>query len=281
MTAPLGLIAGLGDLPVQVAQAATASGQGVHVLRLKGFEEPRLSVFPGDVVGIAQLGRVFKAFKSVGCKQVCFAGIVKRPDFSALKPDMTGIGLLPRVLNAARKGDDALLRVLIEAFEKEGFEVIGAEQVTGTLQAGEGLIAGSNPSELVLADLKKAAEIASDLGRHDIGQGVIVCDGLVLCVEAQEGTDAMLARCSTLDVALRGTPEARRGVLVKRPKPIQDRRIDLPTIGVATLEGAAKAGLAGIGFEAGGALLIGGDALIEKAEALDLFLYGFPKDWGK
>ncbi|MEM1391241.1 MAG: UDP-2,3-diacylglucosamine diphosphatase LpxI [Pseudomonadota bacterium] len=281
MTAPLGLIAGLGDLPVQVAQTATANGQGVYVLRLKGFEEPRLSVFPGDVVGIAQLGRVFKAFKSAGCQQVCFAGIVKRPDFSALKPDMTGMALLPRVLNAARKGDDALLRVLIEAFEKEGFEVISAEQVTASLQAGEGLIAGSKPNEQTLADLKKAAEIASDLGRHDIGQGVIVCDGLVLCVEAQEGTDAMLARCSALDSALRGTPETRRGVLVKRPKPIQDRRIDLPTIGIATLEGAAKAGLAGIGFEAGGALLIGGEALIAKAEMLGLVLYGFPKDWGK
>lgn len=281
MNSPLGLIAGLGDLPVQIAQAATARGQGVHVLRLKGFEEPKLSVFSGDVVGIAQIGQVFKAFKQAGCKQVCFAGIVKRPDFSALKPDLKGMAMLPRVLNAARKGDDALLRVVVEAFEAEGFEVIGAEEAAGNLRAGEGLLAGPQPDDLIMADLVKAAHVASEMGRLDIGQGAIVCDGLVLCVEAQEGTDAMLERCASLDEKLRGSVDARRGVLVKRPKPMQERRIDLPTIGLNTLDVTAKAGLAGIGFEADGALLIGGQALIKRAEDLGLFLYGFPKGWGQ
>ncbi|MEM1086109.1 MAG: UDP-2,3-diacylglucosamine diphosphatase LpxI [Pseudomonadota bacterium] len=281
MNAPLGLIAGLGDLPVQVAQAATARGQGVYVLRLKGFEEPRLSAFQGEIVGIAQIGHVFKAFKNAGCKQVCFAGIVKRPDFTALKPDLKGMSMLPRVLNAARKGDDALLRVLIEAFEKEGFDVIGAEEAAGNLRAEEGLLAGVEPDEAAMSDIKKAAAIALEMGRLDIGQGAIVCDGLVLCVEAQEGTDAMLARCAELDERIRGRDGARRGVLVKRPKPMQERRIDLPTIGLKTLEGAAKAGLSGVAFEADGALLIGGEALLKRAEALDLFLFGFPKDWGQ
>lgn len=280
MTAPLGLIAGLGALPLQVAQAATARGQGVFVLRLKGFEEPDLSEFPGEVIGIAQVGQIIKAFRRAGCKQVCFAGIVKRPDFGALKPDLKGMSLLPRVLSAARKGDDALLRVLVETFEAEGFEVIGADEAARNLRAGEGLLAGPTPSEDALNDLRKGARIAGQIGQLDIGQGVIVCDGLVLCVEAQEGTDAMLARCATLDPKLRGSMRARRGVLVKRPKPMQERRVDLPTVGITTLEGAAKAGLAGIGVEADGALLIGGEALVKRAGELGLFLFGFPEDWG-
>lgn len=276
---PLGLIAGLGDLPDSIARAAMASGQGVYVLRLKGFEEPKLADLPGETVGMAQIGKIFKALHNAGCKHVCFAGIVKRPDFSALKPDMRGMALLPKVLNAARKGDDALLRLVIETFESEGFEVIGADEAAGNLRAQSGLLAGPATFQPHMDDLKKAAHIASESGRLDIGQGAIVCDGLVLCVEAQEGTDAMLDRCAQLPPELRGTAAARKGVLVKRPKPIQERRVDLPTIGVKTVEGAATAGLAGIGLEADGALIIDIAAVREAAEAHGVFLYGFMKDW--
>ena len=277
--APLGIIAGLGDLPVQVADAAIECGQGVFVLRLKGFEEPALAGYPGIVAGIAEIGKAFKAFKQAGCEQICFAGIVKRPDFQALKPDLKGISLLPKALAAAKEGDDALLSFLIRTFEDEGFEVIGADQAAQSLTIGGGLFAGGTPTDSQMADLQKAAEIASVIGQHDIGQGAIVADNLVLCVEAQEGTDEMLRRCADLPKDIRGTPDARRGVLVKRPKPAQERRIDLPTIGMMTVERAAEAGLAGIGFEADGALILNADQVRARAEALGLFLYGFPKDW--
>ena len=277
--APLGLIAGLGELPVQVAAAAVARGQGVYVLRLKGFVEPQLDSYDGEIVGVAEIGKIFKAFRKAGCEDVCFAGIVKRPDFRTLKPDLKGVSLLPKVLNAARKGDDALLRTLVETFESEGFSVIGADEAAGNLRASAGLIAGPDSVADHMDDLRKAAQIASESGRLDIGQGAIVCDGLVLCVEAQEGTDKMLRRCAELDAELLGTPTNRRGVLVKRPKPIQERRIDLPAIGVKTVEGAAAAGLAGIGFEADGALLLDEASVRAKADELGLFLYGFPKDW--
>ncbi|MDJ0920858.1 MAG: UDP-2,3-diacylglucosamine diphosphatase LpxI [Henriciella sp.] len=276
---PLGLIAGLGDLPVRVASAAAERGQGVYVVRLKGFVEPALDHLPGEVIGFAEVGKIYKAFRAAGCKEICFAGNVKRPDFSALKPDMKGMLLLPKVLAAARKGDDALLRTVVEAIEEEGFKVVGAQEASGQLLVGDGLLAGAAPGDEALADLRKGAEIAAATGRMDIGQGVIVCNGLVLCVEAQEGTDAMLQRCAALDTSLRGTPEARRGVLVKRPKPIQDHRIDWPTIGVRTVEGAAEAGLTGIGVESGGALILDQEAVFARAEALGLFIYSFPKDW--
>ncbi len=277
--APLGILAGLGDLPVQVAAAARERGQPVYILRLKGFVEPQLADYPGEIVALAELGKIYSAFRKAGCRQICFAGIVKRPDLAALKPDLKGLSLLPKVIAAASQGDDALLQLMVKSFEAECFEIIGADVAAGLLQAASGLFAGAPPDETSLGDLRKAAHIASQLGRLDIGQGAIVCRGLVLCVEAQEGTDCMLARCADLPDAVRGTIESPHGVLVKRPKPQQDRRIDLPTIGLATLNGAYQAGLKGIGYEAGGALLLNADALHERATELGLFLYGFPGDW--
>lgn len=276
--APLGLIAGLGELPVHVAEAATERGQGVYVLRLKGFVEPALDTYPGEIAGIAELGKAFKAFKAAGCKQVCFAGIVKRPDFKALKPDLKGVSLLPKAIAAARQGDDALLRFMVDVFETEGFEVIGADEAAQMLTLEAGLLAGPAPTDAQKEDLHKAALIAGEMGRLDIGQGAIVARGLVLCVEAQEGTDEMLARCRELPREIRGSQTERAGVLVKRPKPGQERRIDLPTIGLATVENAAAAGLAGIGFEADGALVLNAAEVRARADALGLFLYGFQKD---
>lgn len=275
--APLGIIAGLGDLPVQIAAAATERGQGVYVLRMKGFVEPALADYPGEVAGIAELGKAFKALKNAGCEQICFAGIVKRPDFQALKPDLKGVSLLPKAIAAARQGDDALLRFMIDVFEREGFEVIGADEAAQALTGKPGLLAGPQPTEAQMEDLTKAANVARQMGELDIGQGAIVANGLVLCVEAQEGTDKMLLRCADLPVEIRGTVEARLGVLVKRPKPGQERRIDLPTIGLNTIELAAKAGLAGIGFEADGALILNAEQIQARAEALGVFLYGFEK----
>ena len=276
--APLGIIAGLGELPVHVAAAATERGQGVYILRLKGFVEPALETYPGEIAGIAEIGKAFKAFKAAGCHQICFAGIVKRPDFKALKPDLKGVSLLPKAIAAARQGDDALLRFMIDVFEAEGFEVIGADAAAQMLTLEAGLLAGPAPTEGQMEDLQKAALIAGEMGRLDIGQGAIVARGLVLCVEAQEGTDEMLHRCGQLPREIRGTETERSGVLVKRPKPGQERRIDLPTIGLATIENAALAGLAGIGFEADGALVLNAAEVRARAEALGLFLYGFQKD---
>lgn len=278
MTAPLGLIAGLGELPVAIASHAVASGQGIYVLRLKGFEEPALADYPGDVVGLGEIGGVIERLKRAGCRDVVFAGIVKRPNFRDLKLDMRGALLLPKVVSEARKGDDALLRVLVGEFEKHGFNVIGSEEANRALLAPAGLVAGPRPTEENLSDIRHAAQVAAAAGALDIGQGCVVCDGLVLAVEAQEGTDEMLKRCATLPEAIRGTAAARRGVLVKRPKPVQERRIDLPTVGVSTVELVEAAGLAGLAVEAGGALLLQRTEMEEAAERLGVFIYGFEPD---
>ena len=145
------------------------------------------------------------------------------------------------------------------------------------LLAPVGVWGAVRPNDAHLADMKRAAAIAAAIGHYDVGQGVVVCDGLALAVEAQEGTDAMVRRVSELPLTVRGSPDARRGVLVKRPKPIQERRIDLPTIGVRTIKGAAAAGLAGVAVEAGGALAVRRAELVAAADSAGLFVYGFTR----
>lgn len=280
MSTPLGLIAGLGELPVAIAENAVSTGQGVYVLRLKGFEEPRLSHYPGTVVGLGEIGAVMDRLKTAGCQEVVFAGNVSRPDFKNLKLDFKGIALLPKVIAEARKGDDALLRVLVNEFEKNGFRVIGSDAAHASLLAPEGHIAGPQPNARDFQDIDVAARVAAAAGALDIGQGCVVCDGLVLAVEAQEGTDEMLRRCANLPEAIRGNSVDRRGVLVKRPKPVQERRIDLPTTGVSTIELAAAAGLAGIAIEAGGALMLNRAMMEQRARELGIFILGFSADIG-
>lgn len=271
---PLGLIAGGGDLPIVLARQCHAAGRPLFVVRLKGFAGEGLEEFPGETIGVAELGRCFEALRRHGCTAVCFAGRVDRPDFAALKPDWRGIKALPGAVAAARQGDDALLRFLVGEFEKEGFAVEGAHQVAAGLTLGEGPLGAVRPSEGHQGDIQLALRIAAAIGELDIGQGAVVCDGLVLAVEAQEGTDAMLARCADLPQTVRGTSEARRGVLAKRPKPIQEHRVDMPTVGAATVEAAAAAGLAGIVGAVGGVLVMDREAVIAAADRLGLFVVG-------
>ena len=276
----LGIIAGSGDLPVEVARRAVAQGGRVFVIQLKGFEEPRLDTFPGARIGIGQLGKQVERLRAAGAERVVFAGNVQRPDWKALKLDFRGARLLPKVMSAAREGDDALMRVLLDFYEAEGFEVVGADDVASELVEADGTLTEKAPLAGDLDDIGRGARVAATIGTLDIGQGCVVCDGLVLAVEAQEGTDAMLARVATLPEPVRGTPGARRGVLVKRPKPIQERRIDLPTIGARTVRNAAAAGLRGIALEAGGGLIVDLAGTVAEADHLGLFIHIFPPGTG-
>jgi hypothetical protein len=270
----LGLIAGGGALPVELAARCEAAGRSFAVMRLKSFADPALARYPGVDVGLGEFGKVFKALKAEGCEVVCFAGNVKRPDFAALMPDARGLKVVPGLIMAARQGDDALLRRVLDEFEKEGFEIEGAHEVVGEMTLPLGRLGRFYPAAEHMADIDKALTVAREIGRLDVGQGAVVCDGLVLAVEAQEGTDAMLRRVADLPQAIRGSAERPRGVLAKAPKPIQETKVDLPTIGVATLHRAARAGLAGVVGEAGRLLVVDREAVIAAADELGLFVLG-------
>jgi UDP-2,3-diacylglucosamine hydrolase len=270
----LGLIAGGGSLPVEIAEHCQRSGRPLFVIRLKGFAGDGLDRFAGAEVGLAELGKCIKALKRASCEAVCLAGQVNRPDFSSLMPDLRGLAALPAAIAAARKGDDALLRMLVGEFEKEGFAVEGAHEVMDDLGLAAGPLGRVPAGPESLADIAQAMDVARAIGRLDAGQAAVVCRGLVLALEAAEGTDALLARVADLPEALRGRPGAPLGVLAKAPKPIQETRVDLPTIGPATVEAVARAGLAGIVGEAGGLLVLDRDAVIALANELEIFIVG-------
>ena len=270
----LGLIAGGGALPLSVAARCEAEGRPVFVVRLAGFADPHLARYPGVDAGMAEIGRVLSALKKAGCDAVCFAGVVNRPDFRSLKPDFKGMTLLPGIIAEAAKGDDALLRKILSVFEAEGYAIEGADDILGGETLPTGALGAVQPTPEQLRDLRKALHVAEKAGELDIGQGAVVCDGLVLAVEAQEGTDAMLARVAGLPGDLRGSATDRKGALGKAPKPIQDLRVDMPVMGARTVELAAAAGQAGGGGVAGRLILIDHAAIVEAADRLGLFVWG-------
>ncbi|MEM9421397.1 MAG: UDP-2,3-diacylglucosamine diphosphatase LpxI [Pseudomonadota bacterium] len=274
----VGIVAGGGDLPLRLVQACKEAGQDWHLIRLEGYADEALAGFPGDDCGIAAIGKIIRQLKQSECDAVAMAGIVRRPDFSTLRPDWRGVSLLPKVVKAARQGDGALLNVLVGMFEEEGFTVLGAEEVAAPLKAPTGPLGAHHPTSLDFADMHKAAELVAAIGPFDVGQGAVVRNGFVLAVEAAEGTDSMLIRCANLPQEVRGFEpgevQRARGVLLKRPKPGQERRVDLPTIGVETVKGAAAAGLAGIAVEGDGALVIDRAAVVEAADDAGIFIYG-------
>jgi len=272
----LGLIAGGGSLPIALAEHCRDAGRAFFVIRLRGFADAAMGAFPGADAGVAELGRVFETLKREGCKSICMAGNVSRPDFAALRPDLRGLRSLPGAVAAARKGDDALLRFLLGEFEHEGFTIEGADAVFAELRLGVEALGVLRPSAEHRADITLARHVIEALGALDIGQAAVVVSGVVLAVEAQEGTDAMLTRCLHLPPTLKGTPDARQGVLIKWPKSIQDRRVDLPVIGVATVEAAAAIGLAGIVVQADAALALDKAAVRDAADRLGLFITGLP-----
>jgi UDP-2,3-diacylglucosamine hydrolase len=273
----LGIIAGGGELPVVLAEHCAASKRPYFVARITPYADAALNVHPGSDNGLGHMGGRMQAMRDAGVDAVVLIGQVPRPDVSKLDLDDGALAMLPAIMAALPEGDDALLRAILNEHERVGFQVVGAEAVMGDLLAPEGAWGAIAPTPAQLEDIAKGARVAHAIGAFDIAQGVVVCDGHVLALEAAEGTDEMLKRVATLPSALRGTPERRRGVLVKRPKPIQERRIDLPVVGLRTIDGAAAAGLAGVAVEAHGSLAVRRGNMIAEADKRGLFLYGFTR----
>jgi DUF1009 family protein len=274
MSGALGIIAGGGDLPRAIAESARAAGRNVFVLRLGELAGDWALGFPNEQVALGELGRAFKAFKAHDCSDITLAGKVQRPKFSEIKLDMKAVLAAPRVFAAALKGDDALLRSLVDMFEREGLRVVGAAEAAPDLIAKPGVLTRIKPDDEHQSDAALAFKIARAMGAFDVGQAAIVCAGLPLAVEAAEGTDATIARIAALPEHFRGQKGKPRGVLVKAPKPIQDRKTDLPVVGVETVRNAHAVWLAGIAVEAGGALIVDRDAVVAEADKLGLFLMG-------
>ncbi len=267
----IGIVAGGGSLPLAVAEAAEKNGRSPFIIGLSGNASAGIERFPHTYAGLGQVGFVVRTLRREGCQRIVFVGSIRRPNLFQLKTDFGFFRHLPQLLRLFRGGDDTVLRGVARFFEGLGFEVVAAHEVAPGLLAPPGAFSVAAPDADALDDIRLGFRVARSLGAFDIGQAAVVARQYVLAVEAAEGTDAMLRRCRDLNT---WGFKARKGVLVKAPKPGQDLRLDLPAIGPRTVELASEAGLAGIAVAAGGVLLAEQQELVEKADRHGLFLYG-------
>lgn len=275
------VIAGSGRLPVNVAAGLDAAGHRPFVVIVGGerADAAELSVYDHETVELERIADVVPLLKRERISHVVLAGgIGRRPRLWKMRPSLYMFTtLLPRLVSALGRGDNALLSTIVGTIEALGPKVVGAHEVVPDLLAIEGTITRAGPTAADRGDLALAFDAAKALGALDIGQAAVAIGGRVIAVEGIEGTDGLLARCATLRAHPRLSGR-KRGVLVKCAKPGQELRADLPAIGPQTVQAAHAAGLAGIGVEAGRSLILDYEAVRAEADARGLFVTGMSEE---
>lgn len=272
---PLAMLCGGGSLPLAVADKVSAGGRSVVLFPLRGAAEgTAVERFPHHWVHIGQVGKFLRLARAAGCRDVVFIGSLVRPSLWQVHPDLKGLSVLRRVLAAYRGGDNHLLSGMSKVLEDEGLHLVGAHEIAPEILVPAGTLGRVQAAERERIDVELGLEYLNVAGRFDIGQAVVVAGRHVLAVEAAEGTDAMLARVADMRATGRVRTPRGTGVMVKAPKPGQDRRFDLPSIGPRTVEGVSRAGLAGIAVVAGSTIVAELEQLVEAADRADVFVLG-------
>jgi UDP-2,3-diacylglucosamine hydrolase len=274
MAGRIGIVAGWGSLPRRLVESCRAAGRDVFVLALEGAADP--AAVAGVPHAWCRLGAAAKGLALLRENRVTdlvLAGGVRRPSLAALRPDWRAAKLFARVGYRAL-GDDGLLSAVVAELEQEGFRVVGADQLLDGATVPQGPLGRLRPDPQSQADIERGLHVARTLGTLDVGQAVIVQQGLVLGVEAIEGTDELIRRCAAL------RREGLGGVLVKVEKPGQEPRADRPTIGLHTVMLAAQTGLRGIAVDADATIVLDRDEVVRAADKAELFLFGLGRNPG-
>ena len=257
----LAILGGAGQLPVMLQQRYP---DAVAV----GFQGMQTEMSDPRIVAFEKLGGLFEMLASEGVDHVCMVGGLSRPNLNPSDFDAGMREIAPRLMGAMAGGDDGLLREIIAIFEERGFETRGIHVLLPELIADEGVLTSCAPSDQDISDIDRADMILDALAPVDVGQAAVVAGGLCLGIETIQGTDALLYLVKATPEKLRRAP----GVLVKRPKKGQDLRVDMPTIGPATVQNAADAGVSGLAISPGQVLLVEKPKMIELANKLGLFI---------
>ncbi len=269
----LAIICGGGTLPFAVADAVTKYGRRVVLFAIRGWADPKRVVdYPHYWAALGQFGAFCRLARREGCQDVVLIGSMVRPAIWQIRPDLKTLRLLPRIFGIFRGGDDYLLKGVAAIFEEHGFRLLGAHAVAPEILMPEGTLGRERPTERDNADIAKGLAFLTAASPFDVGQAVVVADARVLAIEAAEGTDSLLERIAQLRQT--GRIASGRGVLVKAAKRNQDRRLDLPSIGPQTVEGAARAGLAGIAVVAGSTVVAEPAQIGAVADRAGLFVLG-------
>jgi DUF1009 family protein len=276
---PVAIICGGGTIPFAVADAVARQGRRLVLFPFRGWADAKaVERYPHYWSSLGQFGRFLRIARKEGCRDVIFIGNLVRPAIWEIRLDWTTFRLLPRIIRQFYGGDDYLISGMARLFEDYGFRLLAAQDVAPEILIPEGLLAGKKPSERDQADIAHGLALIDAIGRFDVGQAVVVANKHVLGVEAAEGTDQLLARIAELRRSRRIRSPEGVGVLVKAPKPAQDRRFDLPSIGPQTVAAAARAGLAGIAVLAGGTIVAEPERLVSGANQAGLFVVGVSRE---
>ena len=262
----LGILAGAGLLPEQLIQSCKSNDIEVFVVGFNGQTPEKLKEGNKHLwTGLGSIGLIFKTLRKENIKDIVFAGSIKRPSLFEIKPDFKGLEILTKI-GLKSLGDNELLSNLKNELEAEGFNVHGVHKFTKDMIAKAGTLSSIQPNPTDLPVIKKGIEIAHELGRLDIGQAVVLQQDLILGLEAIEGTDELIKRCSKLKKSGRGP------ILVKMCKPQQDKDLDLPTIGPDTIKNAIDSGFCGIVIQANASIVINAQDVAQLADIGGLFV---------
>ena len=268
METNLCVIAGGGILPRKLADNFDPSGGRIFFLAFRNITDPE--VVAGRHHEWLELGEVQKAIDAMhrnNVDKVVMAGPIQRPALSSLALDIRALKMLAKG-GLKAFGDDGLLSLVAKEIEKEGIKVIGIEQILSGVLTKEGLLAGPAPTKISWDDIKRGLQVLNSLGPSDVGQSIAVQEGIVLAIEAIEGTDQMIERAGSLQRNVSGP------ILIKISKTNQDKRVDLPTAGLETINNAIRSGFQGLALEANNSLLLDKDRVIEIAEKNSFFVIG-------
>lgn len=271
----LAIIAGSGKLPLYVAQAALGRGERPFIFALKGESTADWRDFEHQSIGIGEIALFKRRADELGIDRIVMSGgVARRPPLRDVRLGLSGFLKIPKMIRTIiGGGDNTLLTAVIELLEDDRRKVISVQDVVPSLLADLGPVGRVRPDEASLRDIRAAATAARLIGTLDIGQGAIAVGGRVVALEGPEGTDAMLSRVADLKHAGRVSAR-RRGALVKLCKVQQDMRVDLPSAGLATVQNAHAAGLAGVALEAGRSLLLDVAEVRAFADSHDMFVIG-------
>jgi len=266
----IGIIAGSGKLPQRLISACERDNKSYFVLALKGQTDKKtVKDTPHKWVKLGETSKSFRVLKDAGVDTLVMAGSVKRPSIFDMKPDLRTIQLFGKI-GIKALGDDGMLRAVKSELETEGFKIIGAHEIEPDILTPLGVLTKKLPSDANNSDINYGIKTIKKIGELDIGQAAVVQQGVVLAIEAVEGTDSLIKRCKNLH-----RKKGHGGVLVKGCKPLQDRNLDLPAIGLKTLENAYSSGFAGIAIEARASIMLDRDEVIKRADKLNMFIIGF------
>jgi hypothetical protein len=270
---PIAIVCGGGSFPGAIADAVARRGRKPVMFAVRGWADPAVvERYAHHWIAIGQAGRFFRLARAEGCRDILFIGTLLRPPLRQLRLDWQTVRFLPRLVRYFRGGDNGLLSGIASIAEGCGLRVIGAQDVAPEILAPEGVLGGREPSDRDRADIARALAFIAAMGPFDVGQAAIVADNNIIAVEAAEGTDNVLARIDEMRRQRRVTTPPGVGVLVKAPKPGQDRRFDLPAIGPQTIENVARAGLAGIAIVAGSTIVAEPAKVIAAADKAGIFV---------